>query len=116
MRETAMQGLDPHYYQLLFYMHILDIPQGFLLYENRNDLGVVTIPVFMDDHNKKVVEEAFTWMREVYQFAKETDELPKRPFTKSSYACKFCPLKTACWTEAPDGELYIAPMEVNGNW
>jgi CRISPR/Cas system-associated exonuclease Cas4 (RecB family) len=112
IRQTNMKGLDYHYYQLLFYMYILKIERGFLVYENRNNLGIVTIPVELNEKHIKIVEDAFDWMRTVY--AAKDGPLPKRPFTKSSWACKSCPLFEACWSE-PDGTLELPVMEVH-NW
>lgn len=115
LREAQMKGLDQHYYQILIYMYILDIDQGFLLYENRNDLSLITIPVIMDQRNRKVVEDALDWLRSIHKVT-QGSELPKRPFRKSSNICKYCPLKDACWNELPEGILQIDPMEVNSRW
>jgi CRISPR/Cas system-associated exonuclease Cas4 (RecB family) len=112
-RKTTMKPLPYHLYQILIYMKATGKKNGFLMYENRDDLTFLIIPVAMDENNEKILEEALEWMRKVRKnWEAEGDTLPKRPFTKSSKQCKYCPLKRACWNEAPEGTVVIEPMEV----
>ena len=64
----------------------------------------------MNDKNKKIIEDVFVWMCEVWDNFKDGD-LPIRPYTKSSYACKYCPIKKNCWS-AETGTAQIEPLEV----
>lgn len=112
-RKTMMKPLPYHLYQILIYMRATGKKNGFLMYENRDNMTFVVIPVAMDEDNEKILDAALDWMRRVRaNWEAEGDTLPKRPFTKSSKQCKYCPLKKACWNELPDGEIDIAPMEV----
>jgi len=52
----------------------------------------------------------FVWMCEVYDNFKDGG-LPMRPFTKSTYSCKNCPVKKECW-DGPLGEVQISAYEV----
>ena len=94
--------------QLLIYMNILEIDRGFFLYENKNTGELLILPVFMDEENRSIIDNAFDWMRESFK----NEELPTRPFdSKSSMACKTCPFKKFCWQDA-DGTRDMPLLEV----
>ena len=125
-----------HLYQLLLYMYFEGIDQGAIMYENKNDNTILTLPVRMNDYTRKIIEDAIEWMTMVYENWKqdatfETTEdtnpldvksdgyvessyenLPKRPFTKRSKECKQCPLFNECWNIQPEGTVDLPPMEV----
>ena len=76
---------------------------------NRNKL------LSMNEKNKKIIDDAFLWMQEVYDNFKNGD-LPMRPpgATKSKMPCTYCPIKKECYDKSgPIGtvqiELYEAP-------
>lgn len=94
----ALQGKAPGYQliQLLIYMYIENKPRGFFLVENKNDHGILIFPVKMTDEYKTLVEKVLDWMKVVKRNA-DQGELPTRPFTKSSIACKGCPVRNTCW-------------------
>lgn len=79
--------------QLLLYMYLTDHKKGFFFTENKDTHEVFVLPVKMNDDNRAMVEGWLEWMRTVYA----NKELPKRPFTKSSYQCKGCPVRDTCW-------------------
>ena len=91
-------------------MKVEGVDDGFLMYENKNTQEICIIPVTMNERNKKIIDEAFDWMREVYA-AYTNNTLPTRGFTKTQWACKNCPVKTKCWKEMEDGEITIKSME-----
>lgn len=110
VRQATMKAMPQHMYQILMYLKIEGLEHGVLLYENRNDLSMVAIPVRMTENNQKIIDTAFDWMRMVYANY-ENNTLPTRPFTKKSKVCKSCPFYTACW-DGEDGVVDLPPMEV----
>lgn len=119
----AVKGQAPGYQliQLLLYMYIKNKPRGFFLVENKNDHGILIFPVRMTEENKALVERVLDWMRIVKKNADE-GELPIRPFTKSSTACKGCPVRNTCWagykrgsvngTDPNPGNVTIEALEI----
>ena len=124
IREAKRTPPGYHLIQILIYMKLTDSTKGFLLYENKNTGELLVLPVYMDDANTKIVDEAFEWMKVVYEQAKH--EIPQRPFTRSSPACKYCPLAEVCWdgytkavktrgvvgVDPNPGTVLIPPLEV----
>ncbi len=98
LRKAEGKPLDYHLIQLLVYMLILGIDRGFLLYENKNTGEWLIFPVMMTPENRKIVEDAFQWMKDTYAAYKE-GQLPTRPFDKSSKECLYCPFKKYCWKD-----------------
>lgn len=110
-RQSSMKPMAQHLLQILIYLRATGKKRGFLLYENRNSLEFLIIPVEYDEKNEAILEAALEWMRTVYK-AYQDKTLPKRPFSKKSKPCKSCPLWKVCWEEQPEGELVIPGMEV----
>jgi CRISPR/Cas system-associated exonuclease Cas4 (RecB family) len=110
IRQAEMQGLPYHKIQLLTYMKIRGAKQGFFFYENKNDNSFLIIPINMDEKNSKLIEGVWDWMRKVYA-AYEAGTLPERKFTKSTWACKGCPVFKTCWEDKKDlGEIDIEAL------
>lgn len=110
IRQAEMQGLPYHKIQLLTYMKIRGAKQGFFFYENKNDNSFLIIPINMDERNTNLIDDVWDWMRKVYG-AYQDGTLPERTFTKSTWACKGCPVKRVCWEDKKDlGEVYIEPL------
>lgn len=95
-RAANMKAPGYQLIQLLLYMKVFNKEKGFFVVENKNTHELLIIPVKMTDENNALIEEVFEWMRVVHKNALE-GELPKRPFTKSSFNCKSCPVKATCW-------------------
>lgn len=113
IRKINMQPVAYHTIQLLIYMRVLGVKDGFFMYENKNTQEFVIIPISMTERNEKIVDELFAWMQEIWDnFNSEEPKLPERPFKKSSKECKYCPVKKACWTEYGDGDEFFAPLVV----
>lgn len=96
-RNRHFKGAEYNILQLLVYMKIVGSNLGLLLYENRNDFENLVIPVFMDEKNSKIVDDAFQWMREVR--AAWTDAKMPTYFSGrrvNSKICKSCPVKKQC--------------------
>ena len=96
-RQSTMTPSANHLLQLLTYMKLRNSSEGFFLYENKNTQQILIIPVNMNDRNKKIIDDLFVWLQEVYDNFKDGD-LPMRNFTKSSPQCKTCPVKKECWS------------------
>ena len=107
--------------QLLTYMKVFNKQKGFFLTENKNTGELLVIPIKMTEANQALIDRVFEWMRVVYANATE-GELPKRPFTQSSFECKSCPVKKTCWegykrgsvngTDPNPGTVDLPPLEV----
>lgn len=111
-RQVTMASSANHMLQLLMYMQIKGFNEGFFVYENKNTQEILVIPIVMNARNQKIVDELFLWLREVWDNYKEGD-LPMRPFTKTQSACKYCPVKRACWAKTADpGSIQINAYEV----
>jgi CRISPR/Cas system-associated exonuclease Cas4 (RecB family) len=101
---------DSHFIQTLIYMKVLNIPEGFVLYEDKNNHFYTASPILMNEKNSSYAEYIFDWMREVYKAHKEEKNV-SRPFSKSSTVCKYCPLNRTCY-ESSNGRTKIPPLEV----
>lgn len=121
--QRAAQMKAPGYQliQLLIYMHVFKKDKGFFVIEDKNTHELLIIPVKMTDEHRELIERVFAWMRTVHTNALE-GELPKRPFTKSNYNCKSCPVRNTCWPEGSyrkngpndpnPGVVDLPPLEV----
>lgn len=107
--QSKMSPASNHLLQILTYMKLREVKEGFFLYENKNTQEVLVIPVHMNDKNKKIIEDLFQWMSEVYDNFR-SGEIPKRPFIKSSSACKNCKVKKECWS-IDEGTIDIEPYQ-----
>lgn len=101
---------DSHFLQTLIYMKLLDIPEGFVLYEDKNNHSYAATPILMTDKNSEYIDYVFDWMKQVYDAHKD-DKNVSRAYTKSSTTCKYCPLNRVCY-ESPNGRTKIPPLEV----
>ena len=91
-KQSEMKASANHTLQILTYMKLKEVDEGFFVYENKNTQELLIMPIQMNEKNKAVIDELFVWLCEVYDNYKEGD-LPMRPYTKSSYTCKNCPVK-----------------------
>jgi CRISPR/Cas system-associated exonuclease Cas4 (RecB family) len=110
VRKNNSTPSDSHLVQLLIYMKALDLEEGVFIYENKNTHDLAGISVVMSDENKEYIDYIFNWMREVYAAWKDGKNI-KRPFTKSSNFCKYCPIMEDCWSR-PDGRTKIESLKV----
>lgn len=107
LKAAANKPSGNHNIQILMYMKVLEIDEGFVMYENKNTQEILIIPVAMNESNRELIDRVFEWLREVYA-AYTNDTLPERGFAKSSYPCKGCPVKAKCWKELKDEEGVIS--------
>ena len=109
-KASKKQPAGYHLLQVLIYMKVFGFDTGFLLYENKNNQQIMILPVYMTEENEKFVNDVFDWMRKVYANW-EDGNLPKRPYTQKSIACKSCPFSNHCWQDE-DGTVLIERLEV----
>jgi len=107
MRQKAKKS---HLMQLLMYMKVWKIGKGVMIYENKNSHELLTLPVVVNDHYRRWVDQAFDWMKKVYKSWKDR-ELPQKPYRSNSKTCKVCPIQKAC-AEAETGVIKIKPLEL----
>lgn len=109
-RQVEMSPSANHMLQLLTYMKLKEIDEGFFLYENKNTQEILLIPIQMNEKNKLIINNLFEWLSGVWDNF-QGGSLPIRPFEKSSYACKGCPIKKECWSGL-HGEVEIKAYKV----
>lgn len=113
-RKVTMASSPNHLLQLLTYMYVKKIDEGFFLYENKNTQEILIIPIQMNRKNLEIIEELFLWLREVWDNFKQGD-LPMRPegATKSKMPCTYCPIKKECYAKTTSlGTVQIELYEV----
>ena len=98
-----------HLMQLLMYMKILKKDKGVLIYENKNNHELLTLPVQVNDDYRKWIDYAFDWMKQVRK-AWVDRSLPVKTYRANSKVCKVCPIQKAC-AEAEAGVIKIKPLE-----
>jgi CRISPR/Cas system-associated exonuclease Cas4 (RecB family) len=112
-KKNSRKSKMGHLMQLLIYMRVWKIDKGVMIYENKNNHELLTLPVIMNDHFRRWVDQAFDWMRNVHSSWKK-QELPEKPYRSNSKICKVCPIQKAC-AEAGAGVIKIKPLELLEN-
>jgi CRISPR/Cas system-associated exonuclease Cas4 (RecB family) len=108
-RKATKKPKPGHLIQLLIYMKILKKAKAVLIYENKNNHELLILPVEVNDHYRRWVDQAFDWMRTVRK-AWVDRTLPKKNYRSNSKICKSCPIRKAC-DNAEVGELKINSLE-----
>ena len=111
-RKASGKAKTGHLMQLLIYMKILKRPKGVMIYENKNNHELLLIPVEVNDHYRRWVDQAFDWMRTVRK-AWEDKTLPVKNYRSNSKICKSCPIRKAC-ESAGTGVVKLKSLEVLG--
>lgn len=105
-RESSMVGSSSNVMQLLLYMHLLESELGFLIYENRNSLENLIIPVRMDDENKEKITKTFDWMMRVQEVFERGEKIREFEGKRAnSVICKTCEVKNFCENKFPEGTV-----------
>ena len=113
-RQAEMAPSTNHLLQLLTYMKLKNAKEGFFLYENKNTQEVLIVPIVMNDKNKKIIEDTFLWMIEVWDNFQNGD-LPMRPegAVKTKMPCTYCPIKKQCYSkDTPLGTIQIEKFSI----
>ena len=108
-KKASRKPKGGHLMQLLMYMKILKKDKGVLIYENKNNHELLTLPVQVNDEYRKWIDYAFDWMKQVRK-AWIDRELPVKTYRSNSKICKGCPIQKAC-AEAETGVIKIKPLE-----
>ncbi len=109
--EATMTPDAGNWLQVLIYMYILGIDNGFLHYESKSSHEELFFPFSMTPRALTFVESTLAWMRTVRTNALH-GELPARPFEKTDYHCKYCPVFGQCWKDEP-GNLQIPILKLD---
>ena len=111
-KQASMNPTDYHRLQILIYMGILNVDKGFFIYQNRNTLEMLYIPIEMTEDNKQFLEESLEWMRNTRQ-AYDDGKIPNRPFREGSKTvCPQCPFYEYCWQEDDrEGDIKLPRMK-----
>ena len=100
-RRTYNKPKDDHVRQAQIYMHCLDLPSGFVIYENKNNQEILPIYIKRDD---EFIEKLFKKYRKTYKAFIE-DVLPVRPYkSASSQQCLYCNARDFCWADSDVGQ------------
>ena len=108
-KKNSRKPKNGHLMQLLIYMKILKKDKGVLIYENKNNHELLTLPVKVSPEYIKWIDYAFDWMRQV-RSAWTDRTIPAKIYRANSKICKNCPIQKAC-AEAEVGVLKIKPLE-----
>jgi CRISPR/Cas system-associated exonuclease Cas4 (RecB family) len=108
-RKAHMKPKTGHLVQLLIYMKILKKAKAVLIYENKNNHELLILPVEVNDHYRRWVDQAFDWMRTVRK-AWVDRTLPQKNYRSNSKICKTCPIQKAC-ASAEVGDVKIKSLE-----
>jgi CRISPR/Cas system-associated exonuclease Cas4 (RecB family) len=109
-KKASKKSKMGHLMQLLMYMKVWGIGKGVMIYENKNNHELLTLPVTVNDNYRNWVDKTFNWMRVVYK-SWQDKELPQKPYRSNSKICKVCPIQKAC-AEAEIGTVKIKPLEL----
>lgn len=109
-KKASKKSKMAHLMQLLMYMKVWGIGKGVMIYENKNNHELLTLPVTVNDHYRNWVNKTFDWMKVVYK-SWQDKELPQKPYRSNSKICKVCPIQKAC-AEAEAGTIKLKPLEL----
>jgi len=109
-RKKSRKPPTYHLEQILYYMKVLKLAKGLLIYEGKNGHELMIIPVEINDEYIEWVNQSFDWMRRVRK-AYEDDKKPTRTYRSNSKVCKGCPVKDLCFSEDKEGDIRIEPLE-----
>ncbi len=108
-RKAHKKPKTGHLIQLLIYMKILKKAKAVMIYENKNNHELLLLPVEVNDHYRRWVDQAFDWMRAVRK-AWVDRTLPQKNYRSNSKICKTCPIQKAC-ASAEAGDIKIKSLE-----
>ena len=109
-KKASKKSKMAHLMQLLIYMKVWKIGKGVMIYENKNNHELLTLPVVVNDNYRNWIDKTFDWMRVVYK-SWQDKQLPQKPYRSNSKICKVCPIQKAC-AEAEVGTIKIKPLEL----
>lgn len=93
-RQLHKKPKDDHIRQAQIYMKCLDLPSGFVIYENKNNQEILPIYIERDD---AFIDKLFKKYNGIYD-AYLKREIPIQPYKRSSAKCAECDLADKCWS------------------
>ena len=93
-RKLHNKPKDDHIRQAQIYMRCLDLPSGFVIYENKNNQEILPIYIERDD---TFIDKLFKKYTGIYE-AFLAKEIPTQPYKRSSAKCADCNLAEKCWS------------------
>ena len=98
-RSAYHKPKDEHFRQIQFYLHGMDLEEGFLLYYSKNNSALLPLLVKRDD---KFIETTFNRYKKIYEVFKNGD-LAVRPYKQTSQNCSRCDAYAHCWSDSEEG-------------
>ena len=93
-RQLYKKPKDDHYRQAQIYMRCLDLPSGYVIYENKNNQEI--LPIYIE-RDEAFIDKLFIKYNKIYNDFKEGN-LPKQPYKRTSANCSNCDLADKCWS------------------
>ena len=90
---------DDHIRQAQVYMRCLDLDDGFVIYENKNNQQI--LPIYMQRDDVFIDKLFKKWTKWHQAFL--DDKLPVRPYKITSPKCQNCDAKAFCWGDSEEG-------------
>lgn len=82
--------------QITIYMWLLDIKQGIILYENKDNQEIKEIYVERDEN---IVNSIKKTAKDLLEILKQ-NKIPKRKYDKKTdYSCRYCDYARRCWNQ-----------------
>ena len=94
-RKLYNKPKDEHYRQAQIYMKCLELDSGYVIYENKNNQEILPIYIERDD---KFIDKLFNKYTGIYN-SYLNNEIPQRPYKRTSANCNYCDLAALCWSE-----------------
>lgn len=94
-RQLYNKPKDDHYRQAQIYMRCLDLPSGYVIYENKNNQEI--LPIYIE-RDEDFINKLFKKYNKIYNDYK-AGNLPKQPYKRTSANCSNCDLAGMCWSE-----------------
>lgn len=87
---------EEHIAQLQLYMHLLNIPQGLLYYENKDNQESIE---YWFTYDPALIKKLIAKIKNVNDHV-DKGTIPAREGTRSSYSCNYCDFKDICWDDS----------------
>lgn len=94
-RKLYKKPKDEHFRQAQIYMRCLDLPSGFVIYENKNNQEILPIYIERDD---KFIDKLFKKYQGIHE-SYINRQIPVQPYKRTSAHCSDCDLADKCWSE-----------------
>jgi len=104
-RQLYNKPKDEHYRQAQIYMKCLDLPSGYVIYENKNNQEI--LPIYIERDNEFIGKLFIKYSKIYTNFLDK--KIPKQPYKRSSANCVACDLANMCWGE--DGVNSVSDEE-----